>query len=34
MELAAYDAMIKVANHGLDRFGLAAFFREALEAKA
>lgn len=26
-ELAAYEAMIKVANHELDRFGLAAFFR-------
>lgn len=29
-ELAAYEAMIKVANHELDRFGLAAFFRETL----
>jgi hypothetical protein len=32
-ELAAYEAMIKVANHELDRFGLAAFLRETLEAK-
>ena len=29
-ELAAYEAMIKVANHELVRFGLAAFFRETL----
>jgi death on curing protein len=29
-ELSAYDAMIRVANHQMDRFGLADFFREAL----
>lgn len=29
-ELAAYEAMIAVANHKLDRIGLARFFREAL----
>jgi death-on-curing protein len=29
-ELATYEAMIKVANHKLDRSGLAAFFRETL----
>jgi death-on-curing protein len=29
-ELSAYDAMIRVANHQIDRFGLAEFFREAL----
>jgi death-on-curing protein len=29
-ELAGYDAMIRVANHELDRPGLAAFFREQL----
>ncbi len=29
-ELATYEAMIKVATHKLDRSGLAAFLREAL----
>ena len=29
-ELATYDAMIKVANHELDRSSLAAFFRQTL----
>jgi death-on-curing protein len=29
-ELAAYEAMIEVANHRLDRSGLASFFRETL----
>ena len=29
-ELAAYDAMIAVANHQMDRTGLAQFFRECL----
>jgi death-on-curing protein len=29
-ELSTYEAMIRVANHRMDRFGLAAFFREAL----
>lgn len=29
-ELAAYEAMIKVAKHELDRRGLARFFREVL----
>ena len=29
-ELAAYDAMIRVANHELDRRGLAQFFRATL----
>lgn len=29
-ELSAYDAMIRVANHQMDRIGLAGFFREAL----
>ena len=29
-ELATYEAMIKVANHELDRSGLAAFFRQTL----
>ena len=30
-ELATYEAMIRVANHELDRSGLAAFFRETLK---
>ena len=30
-ELAAYEAMIRVANHALDRTGLANFFRDALK---
>ena len=30
-ELAAYDAMITVANHEMDRRGLAQFFRSALK---
>jgi len=29
-ELAAYEAMIAVANHKMDRIGLAQFFRETL----
>ena len=29
-ELAAYEAMIRVANHELDRVGLAEFLREQL----
>ena len=29
-ELATYDAMIQVANHELDRRGLAQFFRDVL----
>lgn len=29
-ELSAYDAMIRVAKHEMDRFGLAAFFRAVL----
>jgi death on curing protein len=29
-ELPAYEAMIAVANHEMDRIGLAQFFREAL----
>lgn len=29
-EQAAYDAMMKVASHELDRSGLAQFFRESL----
>jgi len=29
-ELAAYEAMIAIANHQLDRPGLGAFFRQAL----
>ncbi|MGA2215435.1 MAG: hypothetical protein ABSH31_19335 [Bryobacteraceae bacterium] len=29
-ELAAYEAMIAVANHEMDRIGLAQFFRAAL----
>jgi death-on-curing protein len=29
-ELAAYEAMIRVANHELDRAGLASFFRKNL----
>jgi death-on-curing protein len=29
-ELETYEAMIRVANHQLDRSGLAAFFREVL----
>jgi death-on-curing protein len=29
-ELAAYNAMIAVANHQMDRMGLARFFRETL----
>jgi len=29
-ELATYEAMIAVANHEMDRIGLAQFFREAL----
>jgi len=29
-ELSAYDAMIRVANHQLDRVGLASFLREAM----
>jgi death on curing protein len=29
-ELSTYHAMIRVANHQMDRFGLAAFLREAL----
>jgi death-on-curing protein len=33
-ELATYEAMIRVANHELDRSGLAAFFRETLKPKA
>ena len=30
-ELATYEAMIRVANHELDRTGLAVFFRETLK---
>jgi hypothetical protein len=33
-ELAAYEAMIHVANHELDRSGLAVFFRGVLKRKA
>ena len=33
-ELAAYEAMVRVATHELDRTGLAVFFREALKPKA
>ena len=29
-ETAAYDAMIAIASHGLDRAGLPRFFRQAL----
>lgn len=29
-ELAAYEAMIAMANHEMNRIGLAQFFREAL----
>jgi death on curing protein len=29
-ELAAYEAMIRIANHELNRKGLAAFFRTSL----
>ena len=32
-ELATYEAMIRVANHELDRSGLAASFRETLKLK-
>lgn len=32
-ELATYEAMIRVANHELDRAGLAVFFREILKPK-
>jgi hypothetical protein len=32
-ELATYEAMIRVANHELDRHGLAIFFRETLKPK-
>jgi death-on-curing protein len=32
-ELAAYEAMIRVAKHGLDRSGLAIFLREWLRPK-
>jgi death-on-curing protein len=31
-EMTTYDAMIRVANHELDRSGLAAFFRETLNS--
>ena len=33
-ELATYEAMIQVANHELDRRGLAVFLREILKPKA
>jgi death-on-curing protein len=32
-ELATYEVMIRVANHELDRLGLAVFFREMLKPK-
>lgn len=32
-ELAAYEVMIRIANHELDRPGLAAFLRGQLEPK-
>jgi hypothetical protein len=32
-ELAAYEGMIRVANHELDRSGLAVFSRETLKPK-
>ena len=32
-ELATYEAMIRVANHQLDRSGLAVFLREVLKPK-
>jgi death-on-curing protein len=32
-EIATYQALIRVANHDLDRFGLAEFFRDALHSK-
>lgn len=33
-ELAAYEAMIRVAKHELDRSGLAVFLRDVLKPKA
>ncbi len=33
-ELATYEAMIRVANHQLDRSGLAMFLREVLKPKS
>jgi hypothetical protein len=33
-ELATYEAMIGVAKHELDRYGLAAFFRQTLAPSA
>ena len=32
-EVATYEAMIRVANHQLDRSGLAVFLREVLKPK-
>ena len=32
-ELATYEAMIRVANHELNRAGLAQFFRDVLKPK-
>jgi death-on-curing protein len=32
-EMATYEALIRVANHELDRLGLAAFFRYTLQPK-
>ncbi len=32
-EIATYEALIRVANHELDRLGLAAFFRYTLQPK-
>ena len=32
-ELAAYEALIRVARHELDRSGLAVFFRGVLKPK-
>jgi death-on-curing protein len=32
-ELATYEAMIRIADHKLDRSGLAAYFRETLKPK-
>lgn len=32
-ELAAYEAMVRVAKHELDRSGLAAFLRDVLKPK-
>jgi death-on-curing protein len=32
-EIATYEAMIRVANHELDRPGLAVFFRDTLTLK-